>query len=283
MVSLIRRTTLFLYLHPDVARRSCWVIWGADLHFYTEYRNNRWLRLADRVIRGRVFELLEFVVALAPGDVDVLRDAYGVTKRWTLGMYINPVTAELLDAQPARTRGVGEPVRILVGNNSAPSNNHLEILNLLARFRNEQIQVLVPLSYGDKDHAELVRESGIRTLGGGFVALDEFLDPSEYAALLSTVDVAIFNHARQQALGNYFALAYLGAKIYTRMDGPSAKYLSGQMGVPLYEVATIGTVAFKDFPKMSDDERAKSRLAARTFYDPTRLRSVWEQVFSDRV
>lgn len=277
------RTTMFLYLNPGRARRSCWVIWGADLHIYRELRDSAALSLADRLVRGRVFRTLAFVVPLAPGDVDVLEGAYGIAKDWTIGVYINVVTVEQLDAQPLRTRAPGQPVRVLVGNSASASNNHAEVLELLARFKDEPVEILVPLSYGDASYAASVRSRGAELLGDRFIALDKFLAPPEYAALLATIDVAIFNHTRQQALGNYFALAYLGTKIYTRTDGPSARYLAGDMGIPMYEVATLATVPFEQLPVMDPVDREEARRAARAFYDPRHLVSVWERVFSAHI
>lgn len=277
------RTTVFLYLRPDRCRRSCWVIWGADLHIYQQLRAGRALGTADRLIRGRVFKNLAFVVALAPGDVEVLNEAYGLSKAWTIGAYVNVVTAEHLEAQPQRSRRSEEPVRILVGNSASASNNHADVLEVLSRFRDESMTVLVPLSYGDPEYADAVREIGRRHLGDRFVALDSFLPPEEYARLLSTIDVAVFNHTRQQALGNYFALAYLGVKIYARVEGLSARYLTGEMGIPTFDVASLTSIGFSDLPTMEPVDRDRAREGARAFYDPSRRRDVWERVFFGRI
>lgn len=54
---------------------------------------------------------------------------------------------------------------------------------------------------------------GINLFGDNFILLTEFLSPEEYAKILANVDVAIFAHRRQQALGNILALIYIGKKV----------------------------------------------------------------------
>ena len=42
-------------------------------------------------------------------------------------------------------------INILIGNSATETNNHIEVLDLLSKFKNEDIKIYVPLSYGDME------------------------------------------------------------------------------------------------------------------------------------
>jgi hypothetical protein len=107
-----------------------------------------------------------------------------------------------------------------VGNSADPSNNHIEILDKIKKDinKNEKIKIICPLSYGKKDHAKKVIQYGKKLFGKNFVPLKKFMDLKTYNKLQSNIDIAIFNHQRQQAMGNILTLLYLGKKVYIRDD-----------------------------------------------------------------
>ncbi len=37
-----------------------------------------------------------------------------------------------------------------MGNSANPTNNHIEVLNKLLKFKDEDIEIIAPLSYGEK-------------------------------------------------------------------------------------------------------------------------------------
>ena len=76
----------------------------------------------------------------------------------------------------------------------------------------------MPLSYGDKKHAQAVIQQGQQWFGDKFKPLTEFMPFDEYLTLLGTIDIAIFNHKRQQAMGNTITLLGLGKTVYIRND-----------------------------------------------------------------
>lgn len=58
----------------------------------------------------------------------------------------------------------------------------------------------------------------VKLFGKDFVPLTKFMDLKTYNKLQSNIDMAIFNHKRQQAMGNILTLLYLGKKVYIRDD-----------------------------------------------------------------
>ncbi|WP_170826804.1 TDP-N-acetylfucosamine:lipid II N-acetylfucosaminyltransferase [Flavobacterium caeni] len=104
---------------------------------------------------------------------------------------------------------------ILVGNSADPSNNHVEVFEQLARMDLSGRKVFVPLSYGGSaNYRAFVIEKGVELLGDHFIPLSDFLKMEQYNAILDSCNVAIFNHVRQQAVGNIIVMGAWGAKIF---------------------------------------------------------------------
>lgn len=104
---------------------------------------------------------------------------------------------------------------ILLGNSSAPTNNHIEIIYCLQKIDLGDRKVIVPLSYGGSiEYRNYVIELGERLLGSNFVPIIDFMTLSDYNVMLSRCSIAIMNHYRQQALGNIGVLMLRGVRIF---------------------------------------------------------------------
>jgi hypothetical protein len=84
----------------------------------------------------------------------------------------------------------------------------------LETYKNENIELVVPLSYGNKRYAAEVVAEGTRRFGEKFVPLTDFMPFQHYLALLGKVDIAVFNHHRQQAMGNTISLLGLKKTVF---------------------------------------------------------------------
>lgn len=114
---------------------------------------------------------------------------------------------------------------ILVGNSASYTCNHLEAFYLISKQDSKNREIIVPLSYGDKDYADFVINQGKNLLGQKFLPLKEFLPVQDYVELISRCSFLILNHKRQQALGNIVIMLYLGARIFLRKENPTYSFL----------------------------------------------------------
>ena len=114
---------------------------------------------------------------------------------------------------------------ILVGNSAAPANNHLEVLELLARQDLSDRRVLVPLSYGDQRYAASIVSAGARLLGDRFVPITEFLPLDAYNELLADCGIVLMGSRRQMGLGNILRAIWQGAQLVLDRRNPIVGYL----------------------------------------------------------
>jgi hypothetical protein len=83
----------------------------------------------------------------------------------------------------------------------------------------------VPLSYGDQTHAKKVIEQGNDWFGEKFFPMSSFMPFDQYLEFLKSIDIAIFNHKRQQAMGNIITLLGMGKTVYVRSDVSHSNFL----------------------------------------------------------
>lgn len=110
---------------------------------------------------------------------------------------------------------------ILIGNSADPSNNHLEILYKLSKIDLNNRKIYIPLSYGGNEvYKEYLIRKGRELLGEKFIPLTDFMTLKEYNEILLSCGIVIFNHVRQQGVGNIISMGHLGAKIFLNPKSP---------------------------------------------------------------
>ena len=233
------RVVILFSMMPWVLKKCYWVIWGGDLYFYQRPK----LRKRDKVkemLRAFVIKRMGYLVTYIPGDVALAREWYGAKGEYReCLMYLsNIVDKQFIANEFEQKEPVNEAINIIVGNSADPSNNHIETLTKLADYKEADIRLFVPLSYGDKKHAEKVISYGRQEFGEKFEPLTNFIPLNEYLNILRTTDIAIFNHKRQQAMGNTITLLGMGKTVYMRPDFTHTQFLS-YLGITFYDVANF--------------------------------------------
>jgi dTDP-N-acetylfucosamine:lipid II N-acetylfucosaminyltransferase len=109
---------------------------------------------------------------------------------------------------------------ILVGNSATPENNHLEVFEFLRTQNLGGKKIICPLSYGDFEYANILKNKGRVYFGDRFLSINEFMPYENYMNLISSCSNVIMNHHRQQGGGNVSAMLYLGAKVFLNEKNP---------------------------------------------------------------
>lgn len=128
---------------------------------------------------------------------------------------------------------------ILIGNSSAPENNHVEVFQLLSKNLNlSGRKIIVPLSYGNEFYRDKVVAIGRQMFGTQFVPLIEFMSKDAYIELIDSCGYVFMNHLRQQAMGNVFIMMMKGAKVFMNSQSPAFKWLI-RKGALVYSVDSL--------------------------------------------
>jgi len=224
------RVVRLLSLQPWLLKKCYWVIWGGDLYRY---------KFAKRTIRWRINEIsrrivirrIGHLVTQVEGDVDLARQWYGARGRHH-DCFVYP--SNLYKDHNVLPKS-DDTIRIQIGNSADPRNEYLEMLEMLKPYAGENIKIYAMLSYGSDEHAAEVAARGTSIFGEKFEPVTGFMPFDEYIEFLGNIDIAIFNHRRQQAMGNIVTLLGLGKKVFLRRDVTTWKYLAA-MNIKVFAI-----------------------------------------------
>lgn len=263
------RVVLVLALCPWVLPKCYWIIWGGDLYQYTKAANT-WISRFKETLRRFVIKRVGHLVTCIDGDVELARQWYGAKgTHHECFMYLSNVVDPKITAKVAPERKQAE-LNILLGNSADPSNNHIDALERLLPYRDTDIRIYSPLSYGDQDYAKKVVRQGQDWFGKKFVPMTGFMPFEQYLDFLKSVDIAVFNHKRQQAMGNTITLLGMGKTVFLRSDVTNWRFLSG-LGVILKDVA-----GFALQPLSSDEVQANIHIVHSYFSKATLIKQLSE-------
>lgn len=146
---------------------------------------------------------------------------------------------------------------IMVGHNCSPVDNHLKILDQLAKFKNEEIHVVIPLSYSDPQNGykEKVIEKAFHIFGeDNMTILEDFMPLEEYIRLVSKIDIAIMDMYYSNGLGNIAYILYFKKKLYICKNGNIDKAFLLEGIKPNY-TCDIANQSFEEFVRNDYNDR----------------------------
>jgi hypothetical protein len=136
-------------------------------------------------------------------------------------------------------KNVKNQPNILLGNSADPSNNHVEVFLELSKLELKDRIVYVPLSYGGNDaYKKQVLNAGRELLGANFQPLIDFMPLEKYNEILLSCGTLIFNHNRQQGVGNIIISGYLGASLFLNEKSPVYQYYKS-IGIKVFSISQV--------------------------------------------
>lgn len=274
----IRQINIILFLFPNLLKKSYWVIWGGDLYHYKFRRKNFKSNLYEFVRKKVIKKMGNIIPVASEYDYDLAKKWYDTKAKKHNAFYPNPIDYNYLDKLKNKEKNKDDKITIQIGNSADPMNNHIEILNLLSKHKEKNIEIIVPLSYGNQEWAKKVIEKGNDIFGKKFNPLTDYLPPEEYGEILNSVDIAIFNHDRQQALGNILALLYLGKKVYIKNDITTWKSLN-EKRLKLYNTYDLKNIDFNQIKNIKKSVIDKNREVIKKEYSEEKCVELWENIF----
>lgn len=240
---------IMLFFMPWLLKKCYWVMWGGDLYTYQLCKKN-WRWKFKEFFRRPVIKRIGHLITYIPGDVEMVRQWYGAKGEYhKCLMYTSNLYKEFtLEPRTSNT------LNIQVGNSADPSNNHVDVLENLLPYKENNIKIFSPLSYGDQKYAEKLVSLGREWFGDKFQPLTDFMNFDDYLRFLSNIDIAIFNHRRQQGMGNTITLLGLGKTVYLQKNTSQWKFFES-LGINIKDIQ-YGDISI--FPNdLTEDNKRK--------------------------
>lgn len=294
---------IFLFFHKKYLQKAIWVMWGIDLYNYkykSKHIKHRILNYIGKVCRQH----LGIPVALLPIDIEVYEKEFGkkpvlcapygtADDIWKhldelVQKNLQQEVRQILKERNESDSNIDDeyeekpPLRILIGHNSHTFNRHAYILNQIERFSVENIEIYLPLSYGNggtdhiNDYPRMVEEYAKILFPNKVKVMKKLISKWDYDVFLSTIDIAILGAPRQNALGNIIRLLYMGKKVYLAPDNPLFYFLK-EKGFTIYNIEDLKDISYEAFSLLSKQSEPNPWL--KKYFGTDSAAHLWKQVF----
>jgi len=244
-----RETFFFMYGGENkTSLRRKLVFNNFSLWLFSKYRNKKILlpkilvkKLENNFLTDfyKVVQKIQIVVPIIPSEFDLVKSI-------NTSLINAPFEYGNIEDLSINTKAynVKYANNILIGNSASPTNNHVDAFKHIVRYKQDGQKIIVPLSYGGKkDYIQFVIDKGNYYFGDKFMPILDFMPLMEYNQLISSCGFAVFNHKRQQALGNINAMGYFGAKVFLNGKSPIFKYFK-KLGIHVFNINRINNDSF---------------------------------------
>jgi hypothetical protein len=250
----------FLYDHKTLLANSYWMIWGADMY---ESIDDEKALFVKKNFSNYLIE--------APGEKDFFIDKFGKVpgKFKHIKYSFISYDTDLWDKCKSQVK---EKNYTLIQVNHSCSVENLEMLDMLSKFKSENIRIRCILSYGNRmDCKDLIKNKGHKIFGDRFECFEQFLSKEDYFAKLAEVDVLVLNQNRQQGMGNTYIALYYGTKVFIRNDISTFEKFNQDFIV--YDTHTIPELDYKAFLHNDNDDN-KDKMKAHNRL----VKGMWEEL-----
>lgn len=282
----------FLEQHPDILRqiyetktekivaqlqrRSSFYKTTNPIVLFRQLKNflttkSRWNKYRKNAIRQRVEFLnrLDMFCHWNIEDMYLVQKLYGGNPRFRTFFY--DFGFSKFEDKVVEDAGRSEKI-IWLGNSATFTNNHADALYHLKKFSNEQIRMMVPLSYGNVRYGKIISAIGFKYFGKKFEGMMNFIPLDEYLAIIKNTDVVVMYHNRTQAGANVFSFLRMGKKVYLKAES-TIYALAKQNGIKVFDANTLSSITYDEFiyPLSHEDKEQNRKIVNQLFSESVRF------------
>ena len=254
----------YLYSHRELlTQKAYWVVWGGDLYNATRNKKNDWVRSN---FRGYLL--------FADKDSDILKSKYENILHENFHSIEYPLCLDITKIKSTLKKND----EIIIQINNSCDKTTLEMLDVLAKYKNENIKIVTVLSYGDLKYKADIIHKGTELYGDNFSYFDNYVSPEEYARHIANIDIFIANQNRQQATANIDMCLFFNTKVFIRSE-ISTYDMYQKMGYCVYDTNEIKKLSYDDFIYKLDNDNTK---LARYYISNEYRKKLWETCFNEK-
>jgi hypothetical protein len=170
-------------------------------------------------------------------------------------------------------------VNVMIGHSCSRSNNHIETLKSLAFLSEENIRVILPMSYHvELNYRQEVCDLGKSIFGNKLIVWTDYMQPRQYREHLKLIDVGIFNLTESSGFGVISYLAMIGVKLYfnhEQLESGSISTLT-QQGCRVFDFLDLDVNPSGILEPLLDDERINNfNLLSGLHFSTAKLIKNW--------
>lgn len=249
---------LLLLFPKRTSRKLAWIEHGGDLYNW-EYPHHNWKKPFINWMNRKIRTSASVLGVCHPMDEHVIRETFDTDAPC---FYTQMRTIADPFALWEQTRPVNEceqgqrAYRIQVGHNAFQLGNHIRILDMLEKFKEENIRITMPMNYGMTGvfgdvyggfhYRTAVARVAKLIFGDKAHQIVKRMNQGNYFRYLWNVDIVVFGLYRQAGLGNLHPLLYMNKKIFLPGSSVMYRWLKEQ-GLEIYDTDSIPNMTFEEF------------------------------------
>jgi len=289
-VHFLSTSIAYLLLRSGLADKTLyWIMWGADFYRLPRVRADYFLPLSKEFmpridgIKSRVskflslpsFDHVERILPKVNYFVGYPEEYNHVQSEMNLSMELVPweFYFDMTEMErPAINHGTG---KILIGNSDDPTNNHLDILELLISKGMMSHPLIMPLAGANPDYRLAICDKAHEF---NIDLLEEFIDLSSFFKKMEEVSYVIYGHLRQQGVGTILPLIYAGKKVFMWESNPLFSIFE-RWGLQIF---SLDKMTPEDFFPLSQMQVDNQRHTLEQFISHQKGNERWLEILKDR-
>lgn len=220
------------FTRKKYAKKVIWRTWGHDIRPQSYYDSSFVKSILAKIFWKKYVSIVRKFIGFGIGakvDENNIFNTFGKCNIYNLYYSYDPqndLIRENIKNGILNEITKKSSFNVLIGHSASRIDNHLEILDILKKFADENIQIYLILSYGDSaDYKEQVKQYAKSRFGNKVKFITHFLNYKDFCLLLSKMDCAFFNQSYSSALGVLRLLLYFDKMVYFKRDGQFAESL----------------------------------------------------------
>lgn len=224
-------------------KKTAWISWGGDL-------------LAGQGIKGKIYDFIKKICISKMKTISTLDD-------YDAKFFQENYTAKIINSRAFYSQFdfdwdeliqqsnehylKDNKYKILIGNSAWPENDHINIMNKLKKFKDEDIEIYCPLGYPTAtQYKDSVIKHGYSLFGEKFKPIENVLAIDDYNKLLDNMNILVFNNLKQQGLYIVYYMLSKGKKIYLNSKGSTYSTLKN-WSASVEKTEKINDLSIDDF------------------------------------
>lgn len=255
------KVDILLYFNQELLKKCYWVMWGGDFYF-PETKSN---------IRKEIIKNMGCYISATKYDIDYIKNKYQIKSNNIFFSQCYPTCISDFERSIYKKEN-NKTLKILVGNSATKTNRHKEVFEILEKYKDQNIEIIVPLNYGDQNYKDEIINFGNNIFGYKFKPIINFLNFKEYKKLLNKIDIAIFNNNRQQAGANIKLLIGYGKKVYISKENTFYHELKDK-NITIFDIYNF------NLEKINFKIMMTNKCLAHKYYSKESLIIFWKNLF----
>ena len=238
-------------------KKKVWIVWSADMYL------RDCSTLFKKVYNYFLISRFSYVATPIAGDFEAFKRIWGF-KVVNLPFWF-PFSSDILSLPKNNKKQDG--IFIQVGNSGHITNQHLQVLEILKKYKNKNVRLVLPMSYSCTDqYREEVKKAFFDVFGEERVfVLKKNLEFREYVELIEKIDIGIFNHYVQEAGHNIVMLLALGKKVYINSKNTLLNMSKNIFKVDVFDIVELYDCGFKEMVEWQKENQIRNMEIMRYY------------------